>query len=164
MVASQTMLSMRTIREAFAGLGLLCVCTSLPANWNYLPFRVPVHFGLTGRPDGFGSKSTLLVLPVTAVVLYLTLSVVARYPAYFNFPVPVTDRNRQTLRDLAIEMLGWLKAEVMCIFAWLTLAIISTAEGHSSGLGPAFAPVSIGVIAATIALFWYRMYQARTIP
>jgi apolipoprotein N-acyltransferase len=117
---------------------------------------------LTGHPDGFGSKSTLLILPAVAVLLYLVLSVVVRYPAYFNFPVQVTDRNRQPLRDLAIGMIGWLKAEVMCIFAWLTLAAISTAEGHGSGLGPAFAPVSIAVIAATIALFWYRMYQTRT--
>jgi hypothetical protein len=152
---------MRTIREALAGLGLLCVCTSLPANWNYLPFRVPVHFGLNGHPDGFGSKSLLWVLPATAVVLYLTLTVVSRYPAYFNFPVPVTDRNRQTLRDLTVEMIGWLKAEVMCIFAWLTFAAISTAEGHSAGVGIAFAPVSLGVIAATIALFCYRMFQVR---
>jgi hypothetical protein len=123
---------------------------------------VPVHFGLTGHADGFGSKSTLLVLPATAVILYLTLSVVVRFPAYFNFPVPVTDRNRQTLRALAIDMIGWLKAEVMCIFAWLMLAAISTAEGHSSGLGTAFAPVSLGVIAATIALFCYRMFQTPT--
>jgi hypothetical protein len=153
---------MRTVREALAGLGLLCVCTYPLAHWNYLPPRVPVHFGLTGHADGFGSKSTLLVLPATAVILYLTLSVVVRFPAYFNFPVPVTDRNRQTLRALAIDMIGWLKAEVMCIFAWLMLAAISTAEGHSSGLGTAFAPVSLGVIAATIALFCYRMFQTPT--
>ena len=141
------------------------MCTSLPANWNYLPFRVPFHFGLNGHPDGFGIKEHSLGSPGRLpVLLYLTLTGVARFTAYFNFPVPVTDRNRQTLRDLAIDMLGWLKAEVMCTFAWLTLATISTAEGHSSGLGAAFAPVSIGVIAATIALFWYRMYQTRTIP
>jgi uncharacterized membrane protein len=157
-----TMLSMRTVREALAGLGLLCVCTSLPANWNYLPARVPVHFGLNGHPDGFGSKSLLLFLPATGVFLYLVLTIVARFPAYFNFPVPVTDGNRQTLRDLAIEMIGWLKAEVMCIFAWIMLATISTIAGRRPGLGAAFVPVSLGVIAATIALFWYRMYQART--
>jgi len=165
LVASQTMLtklSMRTVREALAGLGLLCVCTSLPANWNDLPARVPVHFGLNGHPDGFGSKSVLLFLPATAILLYVVLTAVARFPAYFNFPVPVTDRNRQTLRDLAVEMIGWLKAEVMCIFAWLMLAIISTVAGHSSGLGAVFAPVSLGLIAATIALFWYRMLQTRT--
>jgi uncharacterized membrane protein len=164
LVASQTMLTTRTIREALAGLGLLCLCTSLPAHWNDLPSRVPVHFGLNGHPDGFGSKTILWVLPATAVVLYLTLTVVSRYPAYFNFPVPVTDLNRQTLRDLAIDMLGWIRAEMMCIFAWLMLATISTAEGRSSGLGAAFAPVSIGVIAATIALFWYRMIRTRTTP
>ncbi len=153
---------MRVIREAIAGIGLLCVCTSLPANWNDLPSRVPVHFGWNGQPDGFGPKSILLVLPATALILYLVLSVVVRFPEYFNFPVPVNDSNRQALRDLAINMIGWLKAEVMCIFAWLMFAAIATAEGHSPGLGAVFAPLILGVIAATIALFCYRMFQTRT--
>ncbi len=156
------MLSMRTVREVLAGLGLLLLCASLATHWHDLPSRVPVHFGLTGHPDGFGSKNVLLLLPATAILLYLALIVVARYPAYFNFPVPVTDLNRQTLQTLAIEMLGWLKAEVMCIFAWLTPAAISTATGRGAGLGTAFVAVSIGVVAATIALFWYRMSQTRT--
>ena len=94
---------MRTVREALAGLGLLLLCASLATHWPDLPSRVPVHFDLTGHPDGFGSKTVLLLLPATAVLLYVVLTVVARYPAYFNFPVPVTDFNRQTLRNLAIE-------------------------------------------------------------
>jgi hypothetical protein len=80
------------------------------------------------------------------------------------FPVSVTDLDRQALQNLAIDMPGWLKAEVMWIFAWLTFAAISTASGHRSGLGPAFAPASIGVVAATIALFCHRMFRTRTIP
>jgi len=158
------MLSMRTVREALAGLGLLLLCGSLATHWPDLPSRVPVHFDLTGHPDGFGSKTNLLALPATAVLLYLGLTVATRYPAYFNFPVSVTDLDRQALQNLAIDMLGWLKAEVMWIFAWLTFAAISTASGHRSGLGPAFAPASIGVVAATIALFCHRMFRTRTIP
>lgn len=158
------MLSTRTVRETLAGVALFWLCTSLTAQWNYLPSRVPVHFGLTGHPDGFGSKSILWFLPATAILLYLVLTVVARYPGVFNYPVPVTDLNRKTLQSLAVNMLGWLKAEVMCILAWLTFAAISTAVGHRTGLGTGFAPVSIGVVAATTALFWYRMFQTRTRP
>jgi hypothetical protein len=76
---------MRTVREALAGLGLLLLCGSLATHWPDLPSRVPVHFDLTGRPDGFGSKTNLLGLPATAVLLYLGLTVATRYPAYFNF-------------------------------------------------------------------------------
>jgi hypothetical protein len=151
---------MRTVREALAGLGLLLLCGSLATHWHDLPDRVPVHFGLTGQPDGFGSKTILLVLPAAAIVLYLVLTVVTRYPAYFNFPVPVTDINRQTLRELAVDMIGWLKAEVVWIFGWLTIRTISTARGPSLGLGLAFTPISLGVVAVTIAFYWDRMTRA----
>jgi uncharacterized membrane protein len=151
---------MRKLAEVVATLGLVALCATLALEWAHLPDRVPTHFGLTGQPDEFGSRSTLLVLPAIALVLYIVLTAVARYPACFNYPVAVTRLNRAALQDLVIDMLTWLKAEIVWIFAWITFAAASTARGQSSGLGPAFTPVSLGAIAATITLYWYRMNRA----
>ena len=114
-----SMLSRRTVREALAGLGLILLCGSVATHWHDLPPRVPVHFGLTGHPDGFGSKIILLILPATAIVLYLALTVVARYPAYFNFPVPghrlqPANSARSSRRPAWVAQSG-----VIWIFAWL---------------------------------------------
>jgi hypothetical protein len=50
--------------------GLIMVWQSYPD----LPDQVPIHFNLTGRPDQWGSRSLIWLLPVLGVVLYASLS------------------------------------------------------------------------------------------
>ena len=45
-----------------------------------LPEIIPTHFGGGGEPDGFGSKATILGLPIVSTVLYVMLSIFSRYP------------------------------------------------------------------------------------
>ena len=42
--------------------------------WDELPERVAVHFGVTLRPDGWASRSTMAVLIFLVVVGHATLS------------------------------------------------------------------------------------------
>ena len=47
------------------------------ANWNTVPDRVPVHWGLDGRPNGWGPRGVgLLGLPVVGAFTYLLLLIV----------------------------------------------------------------------------------------
>jgi uncharacterized membrane protein len=74
-------------------VGIAACIVQLALVWAALPARVPVHFGVTGRPDRYGSKSLLLILPAIAAVLTLLLTLVARFPQSFNFSVRVTAEN-----------------------------------------------------------------------
>ena len=67
-------------RTELPPLLLLFVLFALSAwAWPRLPESVPVHFGLDGRPDRFGSRAEgVLVTPVVAVILYLLFSVFPR--------------------------------------------------------------------------------------
>ncbi len=60
---------------------------------------------------------------------------------------------------LGTAVVGWLKAEVLWIFAWLMLTTVQIALGRSSGLSAAFLPVSLGVVAITVGFFWRRMLK-----
>lgn len=132
---------------------------SLSFSWTQLPARVPTHFGLSGPPDSFGPKSSLLALPVIATVLYVGLTFVSRFPRVFNYPVKLTEENQARLMPLGTAVVGWLKAEVLWIFAWLMLTTVQIALGRSSGLSAAFLPVSLGVVAITVGFFWRRMLK-----
>lgn len=55
---------------------LMLVATALA--WERVPERIPTHWNAAGEPDAFGSRLTLLVLPISAFALWLTFVVLAR--------------------------------------------------------------------------------------
>ena len=53
---------------AFA-LALIPLLSVLLA-WPYLPAEIPTHFSLSGRPDRWGSRARVWILPALALVVY----------------------------------------------------------------------------------------------
>ncbi len=133
-----------------AGLALQIVVVWV--SWNTLPDRVPTHYGFSGRADAYGGKSSLIVLPAVSVGLYLLVTVVSFFSRLFNYPVVVTDKNRDRLEAITVAMVGWIKVEMMWSFAYISWAIVREAHGVSGGLGWAFLPLMLGAIGATIAI------------
>ena len=125
-----------------------------------LPDKIPTHFDFAGHPNAWGSPATLLLLPAVAIVLYAGISLVARFPSAFNYPVRVTPQNRPRLEALAIAMIAWLKTELIWLFAWIQWSTIAAARGRQSGLTPALMPVSILAIFGTIGWHFVAMRRA----
>lgn len=115
-----------------------------------LPARIPVHFDPSGTPNGWGTPAMLWLLPGIAALVYGLMTLVARFPAAFSFPVRVTPRNRSRLEDLALSMIGWLRVETVCLFAVIQYVTIQLARRGGGGLSPWFLPLTLGVIFATI--------------
>ncbi len=137
---------------SLAGLVVLAwVTADVLAGPHRLPGRIPTHFDLAGRPNGWGSPFLLLLLPVIACVLYLFMTLAARYPGSFNYPVRVTRANLARLQALALQMIAWLKAEIVWLFASIQIAAIHAAHtGRSGGISAWLMPTALGVIFGTI--------------
>ncbi len=126
---------MRKILEAIS-LGAVSVSAFLAWSARYgpnrLPDRIPTHFDMAGHVNGWGSSASLPLLPLTALGIYLMITVMVavlhRFPALFNYPVEVTDENRPRLQALALAMVAWIKAETMCLFAWIQWMTIQAAR------------------------------------
>jgi uncharacterized membrane protein len=145
---------MRNTLELTAVLALIALIiftwTSLQGS-NPLPARVPTHFGASGQPDAWGRPSSLWMLPIVAVGLYLLITVVSFFPGSFNFPVRQTPANRPRLEKLALRMIAFLKAELVCLFLMLQLWIVQSVRSGHSGLPPWLVPLALVVIFGTIA-------------
>jgi len=130
--------------------------------WPELPERIPMHFDLAGRPDGWGSRGTVLLLPGASLFLYLMLSAVQRIPArWYNYPVALTEENRARQYRLARDLILSLKAAVLGLFAHITYALVETALGRAAGLGPWLIPAWLVVIFGTVGLYLARALRAR---
>ncbi len=144
---------------AFAGV-IACVATVIGA-WNKLPEQIPHHFGFSGKPDAWGGKWMLVFLPAIAFVMYLGLTVLSRFPHKFNYWWPITEQNALQQCRVAVSMVGWLKVEIVWLFAFITWTVVRTALGRSEGLGSAFLPVVLGVVFGTIAVHLVLAYRSR---
>jgi uncharacterized membrane protein len=131
-----------------------------------LPDKIPTHFDMTGHANGWDSPASLLLLPIVALGIYLLITVLSRFPALFNFPVEVTDQNRARLQALAWNMIAWIKAEMLCLFAWIQWMTIQAARMPDGGFSPAsgFMVGTFGLVALllfTIAWFIVAMLRAK---
>jgi hypothetical protein len=125
-----------------------------------LPDRIATHFNLRGQADGWGSPTILLLLPIIALASYAGLTIVARFPAVFNYPVRVTEENRGRLQAVALKMIAWIKVELACLFAWIEWAIVGAAREGRFRIPAELAGVCFVATFATIG--WYIVTLFRT--
>lgn len=143
---------------SLAALGL--AVGVLLQEWADLPARVPRHFNFTGKPDAWGSKLNLWVLPLVGAVIYIMLTVVGRIPHTHNFPVNVTTENAPRLYRLSRMMVAWLKLQIACVLSYLAWAQVQVGLGRSRGLGWAFLPVVLIAVGATVYYYLRRIHRA----
>jgi uncharacterized membrane protein len=129
----------------------LCVYTIV--EYTHLPQTIPIHFNSSGKADGFGNKSTILILPIIVVFLTIMMSLVSKFPHQFNYPNKITPENAFRQYRLATNLIRYLKLAIVFIFSLITISTIWIANGKKTGLGVWFLPVSVGIIFTLIILF-----------
>src|SRR5579885_934209 len=89
------------------------VCQGVYAFFNYptLPQIIPIHFGFDGKANNFGGREWIFFPFAVALVLYIFLSILGRFPQAYNYPWRVTEANAPRLYAVARRMIVWLKAE-----------------------------------------------------
>ncbi|WP_051670668.1 DUF1648 domain-containing protein [Bryobacter aggregatus] len=141
------------IRELFSFGLLLAAIGFFASHWQELPNRVPIHYGISGEPDRWSSKDSLWILPVVTLGAYLLLTLSIRFPFLINLPSGV-DREQPEVKAILPSMMGVLKLALMMILGYLIWASVQTAMGQANGLGRAFLPVSLLLIAVPILYYW----------
>src|SRR5262245_11993508 len=105
--------------ESIAAFGLILLIAISVIYWQALPEAVPTHFGFAGKPDAWGSRNTILILPIAGIVSYLLLTIINRYPHVFNYPVPITPENAERQYRLGQRIIRLVKAGIMLLFAYI---------------------------------------------
>ena len=129
-------------------------------HYSTLPDTIPTHFNGAGEADGFGSKVSIIALPVIATLLFIGLTVLNRYPHSFNYPSPVTQDNALRLYTLATRMLRYLKLVLLVVFGGIEFMTIQNATGKASGLGVWFLPLTLVLVFLPLIYFVVKSVQA----
>jgi uncharacterized membrane protein len=81
-----------------------------------LPEIIPVHFNGEGTPDRHGSKSVLLILPLTGTILFIFIKYLINHPHLLNYPVAVNALNSQRQFKIAQTMLAILNICILSVY------------------------------------------------
>jgi len=118
-----------------------------------LPETIPVHYGLNGAVDAYGSKRMMLTLPTIASILFAGITVVNQFPHIFNYPVRITEENAPKQYAAATRLLRYIKLIILVVFGFIeskTILNISTGSNH---IGAWFFPITMSLIFIPILIY-----------
>lgn len=144
--------------EGYTLAAILVMVTLTLVHWRALPATIPIHFGISGKPDGWGGKESIWVLPLLAVIVNVALSISSVFPAMQNLPFAV-DRSRPEVQQLLLQMATTMKVAVVMVLAILNWLMIEVARGRLPGLGPFLLPVILAMILIPVSFYLVKLRQ-----
>jgi uncharacterized membrane protein len=146
----------------FIGLFFLIILIALPFIFSgKLPDRIPTHFNIAGEPDGYGSKMTLWILPLTAAIMYIGMTILEAFPYIYNYPVEITPENAVSQYKLGTRLIRILKTTIAILFSFLSYQTMKTALGSAAGLGKVFLPVFLMITFGIIIIYLVRSLNSK---
>ena len=145
--------------EVLGWLILLALWGLTISHYSSLPDTIPTHFNGAGEADGFGSKASIIGLPVIETLLFFGLTVLNRYPHIFNYPTAITEDNALRLYTLATRMLRYLKLVLVLVFGGIEFMTIQNATGKAAGLGVWFLPLTLVLVFLPLIYFVIKSVQ-----
>ncbi len=147
------------VLEAFSFIILLAMWSPIIFYYSDLPDSVPIHFNAQGIPDDYGSKSTLLLLPIIGTFAFILLTILNKFPHIFNFPTEITEVNAPKMYRIATTMMRLIKLITTGVLTIIIYLVIQTALGNADGLGSNF--IIFSSIAFIIPIVYFGIEISR---
>jgi uncharacterized membrane protein len=133
--------------------------------WNSLPDKIPTHFGISGTPDAWSSKSplALLMIPLIGLAIFALLSVLYKYPQYSSWPttlilMTIEENKREKIFHVYREMMAFTLFAISLMFAYIQFTILATANGRANGVDPLIMAAFLAVIITLLIYINVRMF------
>ena len=139
------------------GIFALIVLIAYPIfYYGTMPEPVPTHFNASGKPDNFGGKWTIFIIPLIGLGQFFFFNYLLKVPHKYNYPVKITAENAAFQYRNSVRMIQFLQATLTITFAWITVGSVNIALGKAEGLGETFLLCFVSAIVGGIIYFAYR--------
>ena len=130
----------------------------LIAHLGALPDRVPIHYGLTGKADGWIGKEYAWLQPCVMWGLFALLSILECFPRLWSTGgIKITEENRDRIYALMRNLCCTTKMLAIALLSVLVVDAVHGGGAVPSGLIAAFLPL----IGANLAFWWVKMFLNR---
>ena len=114
---------LRTVTSVICLIMIFAYVVYLQVTWSSLPERVPIHFNFQGIPDKYGKKGSLFFEPILGLLILGLMMFCEHIPRdWCNFPVEVTEENKERLYEIGIKMMSMIKlmTVAVCLYAGIS--------------------------------------------
>ena|SRR5699024_2611452 len=128
---------------------------SLVNAWTVLPAEVPAHYNIAGEVDRWGSKWEMLITPIIAALMWISMTVLEKYPHVYNYLNLRQDNVRVQYLNARL-MLNVIKNIIVLLFAYVSWNNTQVALEKSESLGGSFAFIFLGSLFIPMIFFIIR--------
>jgi uncharacterized membrane protein len=122
-------------------------------NYKSLPQVIPTHFDVEGKADNFGNKKWFFFTPILSVIFYIGIFFLIRSPESANFPVEITDENRDVQFFIMNFFIRWLFLLIGLIFLNNQDFTFRYAFDEDTKAKVPFSTMLLSIIGSLIAVF-----------
>ena len=122
------------------------------SSWTIIPNEIPAHYNAVGEVDRWGGKGEILILPITALLMWVGMTILEKFPHVYNYMNLTKDNARAQYLNGRL-LINVLKNEFVLLFSYITWKGIQIAIGENDSLGVWFLPVFLLIIFGSMAYF-----------
>lgn len=139
-------------------ISIICIVGSIiyiVFAYQNLSDTIPIHFNAQGDADNWGSKNTVFIMPGIAIILFVGLYILSKFPHFYNYTVEVTEENAPRIYTEANLFMTIINLEIVLIFTLASIDIMG------NFLGVWFVGVVFGVPLVTLGVFVFRLTKLK---
>lgn len=137
-------------------VSLIGTTTFLIIKWNSIPSVIVTHYDFFGNADGFGKKTSILLTPIMAWILYIVLTAVAFFPSLWNVGFKITEENKHRVYATVLTMLNIIKTIIIFSFCYMTICTVLEYR-----LPAWFTIAELITIFGTVIIYLVKLYKVR---
>jgi len=137
------------------GLATLVILTVF--TYFRVPDTIPLHFNITGRPNGFGNKIFLFAVLAIACFIFFSITLSVKY----IFASPKVNAIPNKNLDFAIRIVRFLKLVVMIGFIYIIVVTNLIVDHVTDGLGSFFLPAVVISLLFPVAYFFKKTVREK---
>lgn len=131
----------------------------LMMKWSDLPAEIPTHFNVAGEADRWGSKGTIITLPIIAIFMWVMMSVIERYPHTHNYPDRLNEQNVHAFYLSSRKLLNKTKNICLLLFSYILYQQVKGAILGISTFSPLF--IVVFFLALIVPIIWHVIERSK---
>jgi uncharacterized membrane protein len=138
---------------------LIAIINLVYATYSFpnLPDIIPIHFGIDGKPNGWGEKYTIFVIPIINFALVGFMASIRKHPfSYLNLPIKFSNNNLEERVKLGKQLLDLISVAISTLFFFVELHIVISSQNPISSNGIFFVIISIVVAILCLSAFYTK--------